>query len=32
VELSAGDLVPADGRILEATHFFVDQASLTGEA
>ena len=32
VELSAGDLVPADGRVLSASHFFVDQASLTGEA
>jgi Mg2+-importing ATPase len=32
VELSAGDLVPADGRVLQATHFFVNQASLTGEA
>jgi len=32
LELAAGDLVPADGRILSASHFFVDQASLTGEA
>jgi Mg2+-importing ATPase len=32
VELSAGDLVPADGRLLAATDFFVNQASLTGEA
>ena len=32
VDLAAGDLVPADGRILSASHFFVDQASLTGEA
>jgi len=32
VDLSAGDLVPADGRLLSASHFFVDQASLTGEA
>lgn len=32
VELSAGDLVPADGRVLSASHFFVDQTSLTGEA
>ncbi len=32
VELSAGDLVPADGRLIEAKDFFVDQASLTGEA
>src|SRR5205823_8932189 len=32
VELSAGDLIPADGRLLAATDFFVNQASLTGEA
>jgi Mg2+-importing ATPase len=32
VELSAGDLVPADGRVLDATDFFLNQASLTGEA
>jgi Mg2+-importing ATPase len=32
IELSAGDLVPADGRLLAATDFFVKQASLTGEA
>jgi Mg2+-importing ATPase len=32
VDLSAGDLVPADGRVLSASHFFVNQASLTGEA
>ncbi len=29
--LSAGDLVPADGRVLEARDFFVNQALLTGE-
>jgi Mg2+-importing ATPase len=29
--LSAGDLVPADGRVLEARDFFVKQALLTGE-
>ena len=29
--LSAGDLVPCDGRILEARDFFVNQALLTGE-
>jgi Mg2+-importing ATPase len=29
--LSAGDLVPADGRVLEACDFFVKQALLTGE-
>ncbi|MFM9916741.1 MAG: magnesium-translocating P-type ATPase [Rhizobacter sp.] len=32
VDLSAGDLIPADGRLLSATDFFVNQASLTGEA
>ncbi|MGZ5265624.1 MAG: magnesium-translocating P-type ATPase [Caldimonas sp.] len=32
VELAAGDLVPADGRVLSASHCFVNQASLTGEA
>jgi Mg2+-importing ATPase len=31
VRLSAGDLVPADGRVLEARDFFVNQALLTGE-
>jgi Mg2+-importing ATPase len=29
--LSAGDLVPADGRVLDARDFFVKQAILTGE-
>ncbi|MDQ5987035.1 MAG: Magnesium-transporting ATPase, P-type 1 [Syntrophus sp. SKADARSKE-3] len=29
--LKAGDLVPCDGRILEAKDFFVNQALLTGE-
>jgi Mg2+-importing ATPase len=32
VELSAGDMVPADVRILACKDFFVTQASLTGEA
>lgn len=32
VLLSAGDLVPADGRIVEARDFFVNQALLTGES
>ncbi|HEU4709339.1 MAG TPA: magnesium-translocating P-type ATPase [Methylophilaceae bacterium] len=32
VLLRAGDLVPADGRIIEADDFFVNQALLTGEA
>ena len=29
--LSAGDLVPGDGRVLEAKDFFLNQALLTGE-
>jgi Mg2+-importing ATPase len=32
VTLSAGDIVPADVRILEADHLYVDEASLTGES
>ena len=32
VVLSAGDLIPADGRVLEARDFFVKQALLTGES
>ena len=32
VLLSAGDLIPADGRVLEAHDFFVKQALLTGES
>ena len=32
VLLSAGDLVPCDGRILEANDFFLNQALLTGES
>jgi len=31
VFLAAGDLVPCDGRILEAKDFFINQALLTGE-
>ncbi|HWB49095.1 MAG TPA: magnesium-translocating P-type ATPase [Stellaceae bacterium] len=31
VLLAAGDLVPADGRVLEARGFFVNEALLTGE-
>ncbi|GIW35981.1 MAG: hypothetical protein KatS3mg073_0126 [Meiothermus sp.] len=31
VLLSAGSLIPADGRVLEAKDFFVSQAALTGE-
>lgn len=30
--LSAGDLVPADARIIEADDFFVNQSSITGES
>jgi Mg2+-importing ATPase len=32
IQLSAGDIVPADARILAAKDFFVDQAALTGES
>jgi Mg2+-importing ATPase len=32
VVLSAGDIVPADGRVIEADHLYVDEASLTGES
>jgi Mg2+-importing ATPase len=32
VLLSAGDVVPADGRLLTATDFLVTEASLTGES
>ncbi len=32
VLLSAGDLIPADGRLLEARHLYVNQAILTGES
>ncbi|HEY5235720.1 MAG TPA: magnesium-translocating P-type ATPase, partial [Rhabdochlamydiaceae bacterium] len=32
VILRAGDIVPADCVIIEATHFFVDEATLTGES
>ena len=32
IELSAGNLVPADGYLLAANDFFVDQSSLTGES
>jgi Mg2+-importing ATPase len=30
--LSAGDVIPADGRVLVANDFFVNQSSLTGES
>ncbi len=32
VLLAAGDLIPADGRVLESNDFFVKQALLTGES
>jgi Mg2+-importing ATPase len=32
VKLSAGDMIPADLRILQARDLFVAQASLTGES
>ncbi len=32
VVLSAGDVVPADGRVLEGNDFFINQSVLTGES
>ena len=32
IALSAGDVVPADARVLNARDFFVDQSALTGES
>jgi Mg2+-importing ATPase len=32
IALSAGDIVPADARIISARDFFVDQSALTGES
>lgn len=32
IQLAAGSLVPADGRVLEARDFLVNEASLTGES
>ena len=32
VHLSAGDMIPADVRILEAKDLFISQSSLTGES
>ncbi len=32
VALAAGNIVPADGRLLAANHLYVDESSLTGES
>ena len=32
VRLSAGDMIPADLRLLEAKDLFINQSALTGEA
>jgi Mg2+-importing ATPase len=32
IEVSAGEVVPADARLLEANHLFVDESALTGES
>jgi Mg2+-importing ATPase len=32
VVLDAGDVIPADGRVVEANHLYVDESSLTGES
>lgn len=32
IYLSSGDIIPADGRIIFANNFYVNQASLTGES
>jgi P-type Mg2+ transporter len=32
ISLSAGDIAPADARIISAKDFFINQSSLTGES
>ncbi|TAM69223.1 MAG: hypothetical protein EPN50_04845, partial [Chloroflexota bacterium] len=32
IVLRAGDIVPADGRLVEANHLYVDESAMTGEA
>jgi P-type Mg2+ transporter len=32
VQLSAGDIAPADARVIKARDFFIDQSALTGES
>ena len=32
VTLAAGDIVPADARLLESNHLFVDESAMTGES
>jgi Mg2+-importing ATPase len=32
IVLGAGDIVPADARILESNHLYIDESSLTGES